>query len=65
MPEPTTIKQCKTVNVSLTNSLGQSRRRLVKICVITRQNGCEIITAQFVDTGMVLTTANLLDMIRM
>ena len=64
MPEPTMIKKCRRVNVSFSNSQG-SGRRLVKLCVITRQNGSEILTAQFVDTGTDLTTANLLDMIRM
>lgn len=64
MPEPTMIKTCRIVNVSFSNSQG-SGRRLVKICVITRQNGSEMLTAQFVDTGTDLTTANLLDIIRM
>ena len=64
MPEPTMIKKCRRVNVNFSNSQG-SGRRLVKICVIKRQNGSEILTAQFVDTGTDLTTANLLDIIRM
>ena len=62
MPEPTMIKTCRRANVSLSNSQGPGTR-LVKICVITRQNGSEILTAQFVDTSTNLTTANLLDII--
>ena len=64
MPEPTMIKKCRIVHASFSNSQG-SGRRLVKICVITRQNGSEMLTAQFVDTSTDLTTANLLNMIRM
>ena len=66
MPEPTIIKQCRKVNVNFPNTQG-SGRRLVKICV-TKQNGSEIITAHFVDTGVNPTiTPNLLelDVIRM
>ena len=64
MPEPTMIKKCRRVQMSFSNNQG-SGRRLVKICVITRQNGSEMLTAQFVDTSTDLTTANLLNMIRM
>ena len=63
MSDPTIIKQCRRVNVSFFNTQGSGRRR-VRICV-TRQNGSEIFTAQFLDTGINLTTANMLDMIRM
>ena len=62
MPEPTMIKKCRRVNVSFSNSQG-SGRRLVKICVVTRQNGSEILTAQFVGTSTDLTTTNLLDIL--
>ena len=64
MPEPTMIKKCRRVQMSFSNSQG-SGRRIVKICVITRQNGSEMLTAQFVDTSTDLTTPNLLNMIRM
>ena len=63
MSDPTIIKQCRRVNVSFFNTQGSGRRR-VRICV-TRQNGSEIFTAQFLDTGINLTTDNMLDMIRM
>ena len=64
MPEPTMIKKCRRANVSLSNSQG-SGTRLVKFCIITRQNRPESLTAQFVDTGMDLLPANLLDMINL
>ena len=62
MPEPTMIKKCRIVHASFSNSQG-SGRRLVKICVVTRQNGSEILTAQFVGTSTDLTTTNLLDIL--
>ena len=62
MSDPTIVKQCRRVNVSFFNTQGSGRRR-VRICV-SRQNGSETITAQFLDTGINLTTANLLDKIQ-
>ena len=58
-------KECREANVNFFNSQG-SGTRLVKFCIITtRQNGSEIKTAQFVDTGMdLIQTTNLLDMIQ-
>ena len=48
--------------MNFSNSQG-SGTRLVKFCIIKRQNHPESLTAQFVDTGMDLLPANLLDMI--
>ena len=56
MSDPIIIKQCRRVSISFFNTQGSGRRR-VRICV-TRQNGSETFTAQFLDTGMNLTTAN-------
>ena len=64
IPEPTMIKKCRKANVNFSNSQG-SGTRLVKFCIITRQNRPESLTAQFVDTGMDLLPANLLDMINL
>ena len=61
MAEPT--KQCRKVHVNFSSKKGMVTR-LVKICV-TRQNGSEIITSEFVDKEKDITNLNLLDMIRM
>ena len=54
MSDPIIIKQCRRVSISFFNTQGSGRRR-VRICV-SRQNGSETFTAQFLDTGMNLTT---------
>ena len=54
MSDPIVIKQCRIVSVSFFNTQGSGRRR-VRICV-SRQNGSETFSAQFLDTGMNLTT---------
>ena len=66
MPEPMIIKQCRKVIVSFFNAQGFGRK-LVRICynIQNGQNGPEILTAPFLDTGesLFIAIANLLDMI--